>query len=712
MAAHPSARVAISSDFLDAFSELPRSQHGKVRRFIEQFKSNPTGPGINYEKIQGAADDKLRSVRIDQAYRGIVLKPEEGNVYMLLWVAHHDDAYRWARNRRYGIHPETGAIQVIPADEAAERAETELEDSKSEDDAEGLYSEFRDRELVRLGVPNALMPLVRSVQHEEDLDGLEEYLPQEAFEALFLLAAGGTLQEVDREMAALRRERREREVDTSDYAAALENPDTMRRFHVVEDELELVEILEAPLEKWRVFLHPSQRHLVEMEANGPVRVLGGAGTGKTVVAMHRAKLLADRLLEKGSEERVLFTTFTVNLAADIEESLAKICSPEALERIEVVNLDRWVNNFLRGQGYDFSIDYGRRTEVLWEKAMHQAPSEIDLPRSFYREEWEQIIQPYELTELQDYLRLPRIGRGTPLRRRQRKAVWPVFEEYQALLDENRLREADGAMRDARVLLDKKGSILPYRHIVVDEAQDWGRQAWLLLRAMVPEQPNDLFIVGDAHQRIYRTPVVMSHCGIDIVGRGRRLRINYRTTEENRRWAVSLLEGVEYDDLDGGVDDQSGYRSLLRGVDPEVHAFDSFSEEVEFLAQFLAGLTDGELKRVCLVARRNRDVDRYAGALHSRGITTYPIRRTKPEDREAPGVRLATLHRVKGLEFDRVIVAGADDGTIPLDKALNQASDKAERESVETRERSLLYVAVTRARKEVHVTCHGTPSRFL
>jgi len=338
-------KVAISDRFLEAFSEVPKNKQKKVRRFMTKFRQDPTMPGINYEKIEGAKDPKLRSVRIDQAYRGIVLKPDQGNVYMLLWVDHHDDAYQWARNRLVQIHPETGSLQVLPMEEGEVPRSNGHEEV--EEDADDLFADHRDRELVQLGVPEALMPLVRSIRTEEQLDDLQPYLPEEAYEALFLLAAGHTRREVDNELAYRDRS----EVDTEDYAAALERPNSKRRFAVVEDDEDLEQMLEAPLEMWRVFLHPSQRRLVTMHANGPVRVLGGAGTGKTVVAMHRAVWLAENFFTDPYDQ-LLFTTFTKNLAADIEENLRLIASDETLSRIEVRNLDAWVTEFLRDQGYE------------------------------------------------------------------------------------------------------------------------------------------------------------------------------------------------------------------------------------------------------------------------------------------------------------------------------------------------------------------------
>lgn len=304
-----------------------------------------------------------------------------------------------------------------------------------------------------------------------------------------------------------------------------------------------------------------------------------------------------------------------------------------------------------------------------------APSEPRLTDSFYPKEWEQVIQPQEVRSLKDYIRASRVGRGVRLNRKARKAIWPVFEEYLVLLDEHRIREADDAMRDARIILGERGHILPYVSIIVDEAQDMDVQAFRLLRAMVPKGKNDLFVVGDAHQRIYRLRVVLGRCGINIKGRGRRLKINYRTTEENRQWAVSLLKGMEVDDLDGGLDET-------------------------------------QLKDACLVARTNRLVQQYESVLSSRGIKCYVIKRSEPEDRNRQGLRVATMHRVKGLEFDRVIIAGVNKGIVPLSAAFEGYDSDTERKDVETRERALLYVAATRAKKEVLITWFGAKSSFI
>ena len=309
MALEQTFKVAIFDEFLDAFARIPRSKQKKVSKFLRKFRQDPTQPSINYEPISTFSDPRLRTVRIDLEYRAIVRQPEQGNTYLLLWVDHHDKAMRWAQNKSVSVHPETGALQVFisqpggaaPAPEAAAEAAPVR-----------LFDGVRDRELLRLGVPGQQLDTVRALGDSEELEAVREQLPPEAFEALFWLSEGESLGEVERAMAVSA----EPDVDTGDIDRALERDASKRRFVVVEDDAALETMLDAPLEKWRVFLHPSQRQLVERSWNGPVRVLGGAGTGKTVVAMHRAAYLAEKVFT-GAGDCILFTTFTKNLAQDI-----------------------------------------------------------------------------------------------------------------------------------------------------------------------------------------------------------------------------------------------------------------------------------------------------------------------------------------------------------------------------------------------------------
>lgn len=707
-------KIAIGAEFLTAFARLPGKQQGKVGHFLEKFRSNPMAGSIHYEKITGAKDANLRSVRIDQTYRGIVLKPQRGNVYMLLWVDHHDEAYAWARQRRFTINAHTGSLQVV-ATEAAP-ASGKAAEKRLPVVERGLFKDVKDKPLLKLGVPDPLLPAVRQVQTDTDLEELEGQLPQEAAEALFLLAAGFSLEETFLETA--KSLDKIPAVDTSDYAAALVNEDSRRRFHVIADAMELAEILKAPLEKWRVFLHPSQRQLVEMTANGPVRVLGGAGTGKTVVAMHRARYLAQEVFTK-SGDRILFTTFTRNLAEDIRANLKQICPLDVMRRIDVINLDAWVHQYLKKNGYEHSLLFSSTTrKEYWQEAMQSAPDDPDLPQSFYEQEWEHVVQAQAVAREADYLRASRLGRGRRLSRRQRKQIWPVFEEYRAILNRNNRKEFIDATRDARALLESRGDTLVYQAVVVDEAQDMSAEAFKLIRQIVPptrpDVKNDIYIVGDAHQRIYAHRVVLGRCGIEIRGRARKLRLNYRTTDEIRRWATALLEDRDIDDLDGGKDSNAGYRSLLHGDLPAVKSFASFDEEAAHIAALLADFSSQgiPLNTVCLVARTGALLEQYEAALEPQGLPVARIDQNTSDDRDAEGLRTATMHRVKGLEFDHMLVAAVNEGVLPLAAVAQSHDNDFARYEFETKERSLLYVAATRAKKSVLLTSFDTPSPLL
>jgi len=702
-------RLAISDEFFDAYSRLPRNAQGKVSEFINRFRQDPTRPGLNYESIQDSRDKHMKSVRVDQAHRVIVLKPDSGNVYVLLWIAKHDDAYAWARRKVCRVNEVSGALQIIDVEDVEATTE-QLSQEKTQQP--GRFDQIADRQLMQLGVPEILLPAVRQVTTDEGVDRLIPHLPREASDALLMLAAGYELDEVFRQ---LEKPKEVESVDPEDLETALQNDDSLSRFMVITDDTELEEMLAAPLEKWRVFLHPTQRKLVERNWNGAVRVLGGAGTGKTVVAMHRARwLVQNRFTEL--TDRILFTTFTRNLAVDIEANLKSICSPELMRRIRVVNLDSWVTEFLKQEGVETRIVYSDETEEFWRQAYTLAPVELGLPVSFYQEEWQTVVLNQGCQILRDYLVARRHGRGTRLNRQQRQAIWPVFEEYRNLLREKGLREPDDAMRDvAQIIATKGAAALPYKAVIVDEAQDLSEAAFTLLRAIAGQpKPNDLFIVGDPHQRIYGKVVTLSRCGIDIRGRSRKLRLNYRTTDEIRRWATEILEGIDIDDLDGGNDSLKDYRSLMHGEEPTIKSFSRFEDELAHLKQVLTRIQTVEqsLSGVCLAFRTISLLEQYETALKSMELPVKRIRRNQPDNPLEEGARLGTMHRVKGLQFNYILLPALTAEVLPLKRGLDSCTDDTSRSQFLNKERSLLHVAATRAKKQVIVSYYGQPSPFL
>ena len=452
----------------------------------------------------------------------------------------------------------------------------------------------------------------------------------------------------------------------------------------------MLAIMNAPLAQWRVFLHPTQRKLAVGDRSGPVRVLGGAGTGKTVLAMHRAKWLAENRTADG--KKVLFTTFTRNLAGDIEQNLKTLCGPTTLAKLEVRNLDAWVHGFMRAQKLEHRIVYDRKQDAAlqaWQAAMAVRDSKLDLPDDFYELELEQVVLAQGITTLEEYRVTRRTGRKGLLSRGKRDTVWPVFEEYRGQLASRKLKEVDDAYREVAGLMTGQTAQTEYSAIVIDETQDFGPQALKLIRAMISTGPNDLFFVGDGHQRIYgRNRASMSKCGIDIRGRSRKLYLNYRTTDEIRRQAVALLEGCEIDDLDDGHDETKRYKSLSHGPVPSVvesNGLEAAAEQaIGFVRQLHAEAADGTKPSVCVIASSEKNREAMAKQLQAAGFTSVTIsaRSNHPEARDA--VHFATMHRAKGLEFDAVVVVAPD-------SYFGEAQDTAS-------QRRLVYVALTRAKR--------------
>lgn len=690
--------VAISTDFLTSFAALPRQKQGKATEFFNKFRNNPNASGINYEKIEDGIDKNICSVRIDDAYRAIVVRCQDTNVYMLLWVDHHDEAYNWAKRKKCSINKVTGGVQVFDVQEVTVTEET---------DARTLFSSYSDDQLIRLGLPAEQLAMVKNITSVEALHDMKKSLPEDVYEGLEWLAHGFDYDEVLETLF----EEDNTQVEEEDFAKALQLDSSKKTFVIIDGEEELKRIMAEPLEMWRIFLHPTQRKIVNADYSGAARVLGGAGTGKTVVAMHRARRLSESLL---GERRILFTTFTRNLADDIRDNLRKIATIDQMKRIEVINLDAWVSAFLREQGYEYKICYGDDLDRIWDDAIAQAGGSLDYTRNFFVDEWIKVVQAQESYSREKYIKATRIGRGLRLDRAKRIKVWGVFEEYMRLMDEKRLRDSEFAMYECRKILENQFAGGKYESVIVDEGQDLSPSAYRLIRALAgAEHKNDIFIVGDAHQRIYRNKAVLSKCGINVRGRARKLRINYRTTEEIRKYAFGLLKGISFDDMDESYDDGDNCQSLTHGEMPVIKSFDTPEEELEFICDEIKELEASGVpqKDICLVARTHRLIDDYKSGLRNNQFSIFEVKANKVDDRSYEGVRIATMHRVKGLEFNYIFAAGVNNRVLP-NGTRSDFSDDVSLEDFQTEEKCLLYVALTRARAGAYVTCYGKLSELI
>ena len=427
--------------------------------------------------------------------------------------------------------------------------------------------------------------------------------------------------------------------------------------------------------------------------------------------MHRAKQLATSLREN---ERILFTTYTANLASDIKENLRKICTLDELRKIDVINLDAWVAQFLREHGFSAEIAYDEKITEIWEDAVAMNDVSSEFPINFYEDEYNRVVVAQEAFSLEKYVKASRIGRGTRLDRKKHMQLWKVFESYLNIMKERQIRDINTAMYECRMLLAKSNSEIRYKHVIVDEGQDLSVNGLRLLRTVAgDEHENDIFIVGDSHQRIYKNKATLSKGGINVRGRSSILRINYRTTEEIRKAAFALLNGISFDDLDDDFDMGDHCQSLTHGTAPQVNRFANANEEFDYVLKEIKKLTDSGVsaKNICVVARTHKLLDDYIAQFTSNRIRCYEIKGNKADDRGFDGIRVATMHRVKGLEFQYIFIVAANKRIIPLVSAIDCADSVSTNERI-TAEKCLLYVALTRAQKCAYISGYGQMSEFL
>jgi hypothetical protein len=710
------ATLTIATTFLNDYARLESRLQRRIGDLVTSFaQMTPAelgkAKGVNLEPYNGSADPRSRTIRITRNHRGIVLDVGDGEHFVLTRVCTHDEAERWMTNNTFKVNAATQALEVI--DMASITTEVEAAVAAEPSSKPSLFAHRRDRDFVNLGVDEELVPALMALTSEDQLAGLIGLFPPSQADAVIGLTTDAEVDEIYRELAGAI----DKEFDTDDVVAALEAPASQAAFHVVEGQDELADILAQPLAMWRIFLHPSQRHLAYRDSySGPARVTGGAGTGKTVVAIHRAKVLAERL-ESPLGKPILFTTFTRNLAQAIENDLRAL-DPAAVSRVDVINVDRLVFALVReAEGRDPKVaqdDYCKKVadEVVTERAM-----DIEYSGSFLVNEWEQVVLANNCRSRADYFAVSRAGRGIPLNRRRRAEVWKAIDELERRLDQAGRRTHLQLAAAAAGYLEPR-TTKPYQHVVVDEAQDLHEAQWRLLRAVVAEAPGDMFIVGDSHQRIYDRRSSLSKVGIKVVGRSAKLKLNYRTTHEIMAWSLAMLGtdgGVTADDLDGGSDKHSfaGYHSLRSGPEPVLAGFRTRPEMLDALVEQVRAWIDEGVDPIAigLAARTNRQVEAAKDALDSAGLTTCLL--PQKDLPSKPGVRLGTMHRMKGLEYERVAVSDADDASVPAGWAMTERDDDPVQHASDLElEKSLLYVAATRARDGLYITWSGTPSRFL
>ena len=676
-----------ASTFADALGKLTHQEQKQVKITTVDLMMDPKGTGLSLERLTRAGDDKVWSARVSRDLRIILRRDGEDN--LLAYVGHHNDAYRWAERRKFIPHERSGAMQIVEVIEGQQKAEAEYGDQSSAtepaDEAIQPFWSLTDDQLLDVGVPREWLSYVQKMP-EAEIDTLFDRLPAEAAEALYDFATGGKLEDHIVTPA---------EPGANPYA----HPDAQRRFRVFDNVDELTAALDAPFEKWAVFLHPAQRELVRRKVTGPTRVTGSAGTGKTIVALHRAVYLA----EQSETARVLLTTFSPELARALSAKLEiqTQAVPELRERITVRPLDEAaVELYCQQLGEPDLVDDGEIRELIEEAV--SAGLGGDLSPQFLLEEWQELVDAWGVTDPESYATLPRIGRRTRLGPKQREAAWAVFDHVRTQMAERAL-VTRAMIYDRLTGWIKDGGAIPFEHVVVDEAQDL-TVAQVRFLAVVGKGRNDaLFLAGDIGQRIFRLPFSWAKLGLDIRGRSHSLRVNYRTSHQIRAMADRLLPPA-ITDLDGVEEGRRGTVSIFDGPVPEVKLLDDTEAEADFVSSWLRRcMTSGiPAKQIALLVRSSDQLDRARKSAEN-VVTAYA-------DVETPIVTV--MHDAKGLEFRAVAVMACDEDVIPDPQRLASIGDVAEMESVYETERHLLYVACTRARDQLLVTGIAPGSEFL
>ncbi|GAA0591511.1 SAV_2336 N-terminal domain-related protein [Actinomadura livida] len=686
------AQLAIANSFMPQYAKMEPKVRRSVEAALAKF-AEPTVGGLHLEKINGAQDPRIRTIRIDSHRRGVVLAPERGDVYCLLTVLAHDEAIAYAKSKRFSVNQAIGVLESWDQ-ERLKRLSPTLE-KVAEGSVDRLFRHIFDKDLHKLGIDRELIPLVRLLTDENQLMALERLVPESQYIALLALAQGMTVDQAWQEVASLLAEQAPAAVDPDDLEAAMRR--TPGHVVFVDGPENLREILARPFDTWRIFLHPVQRKAVLRESySGPAQVTGGAGTGKTVAALHRARYLARR-----DGARVLLTTFTRNLAQSLQRRLDLLVDDaQVRQRITVDNVDRLAYSIVARHRRP-GIAGPDVLAPLWEQAAEGLPYST----TFLQHEWEHVILAQDLRSLDDYLTCPRTGRGVPLGKAQRRAVWQAVS---GVVDELRI----AGLSTFQQLANQATELVhapEYDHIIIDEAQDIHPTQWRLLRRLVASGPDDLFVVADPHQRIYESHVSLASLGINVRGRSTKLKLNYRTTQEILSWAVPLLGLEPAQGLDDSPDTLDGYRSPIHGSLPVVRGYADKDAELEALAaQVRAWIAEGiEPAAIGVATRHQYMVRRVTGRLKAEGITAYQV------PSMSVGVQVASMHRMKGLEFRCVAVVGAEEGAIPSSLAITPEAEDGQAHAQDTqKERRLLFVTCTRARDHLYVSYTGKPSPFL
>jgi hypothetical protein len=680
----------IYSTFQNSLDRLQADDQKQSKITAMDLQLNPTSPGHNFHKLDRARDPRFWSVRVNRDLRIIVYR--DPSRLILCYVDHHDNAYRWAQKRKLETNPKTGSAQIVEIREEVEIVKKyEVETETFPEEPRPAIIEVTDEELLAYGVPKEWLSDVKNATEELILD-VADHLPTEAQEAVLQLAIGNK-PEIPKALEPV--------------TDPFEHPDALRRFRVMNNVEELQQALDFPWEKWTLFLHPDQKHIVQRDFNGPSRISGSAGTGKTIVALHRAVFLA----KKYDDSRVLLTTFSQALANSLKTKLRRLIhsEPRLGERIDVISMNVLAANL-------FESRIGKVTLITRDqlkKHISIASKKVEghqFSNLFILNEWEQVVDAWQINSWEDYRDFKRLGRKIRLAEPQRKKIWSIFKHLIVQLEDERLKTEAGMFQ---LLTDNFNSKeqSPYDHYIIDEAQDINVPQLKFMESIAGSAHNGLFFTGDLGQRIFQSPFSWKSIGINIQGRSSTLRVNYRTSHQIRSQSDMLLE-KEIRDVDGNTEIRNQTVSIFNGPKPLIESYDSPDEEVAGVAKWLMEKvkTGSSESEIGVFVRSPDEFKRAEEALNKTGLKYKVL--DENFDIISGHISVSTMHLAKGLEFSSVVVMACDDEVIPSQERLESVADESELEDVYNTERHLLYVACTRARDNLLITYTQPCSEFI
>ena len=690
-------RFCIADSFTKALAKLTAQEQSAAKITVFDMQQDPSAPGLKFHRIDKSKDPNFWSVRSNRDIRVIVHKTAAS--FLVCYVDHHDDAYKWAERRRIEAHPKTGAAQIVEVRERVEEIavpvyteqqphEPAVADVPEHPVLPLLFTDLSEDDLLEVGVPEDWVPDVRQAT-EDGFFELTDHIPAEAAEALLDYVATGNLNKPEEAIPG---------------ASPFDHPDAQRRFRVLEDVEELERALEYPWDQWAIFLHPSQRFVVEQRFNGPARVSGSAGTGKTVVALHRAAAV----LKNNPKAKVLLTTFSSPLANALEHKLAMLTGSEA-SNVTILPFEGVARDL-------FTLAYGHTPRAASNEqvraALASASKDLEISEftiRFLVSEWNNVIDAWQINSLDAYRDVPRLGRKNRMGSKQRERVWPIFVRARELLEAQGVNSWPGIFSKVTDYYEAREH-KPFTHIIVDEAQDLGVPELRMLAAIADQSAGALFFAGDLGQRIFKEPFSWKALGIDIRGRSHTLKVNYRTSHQIRQTVDQLLPPLVRD-VDGNEEDRRGTVSVFNGPEPVIRVYEDRDQEIDGLATWVSeAINEGiEPEEIGIFVRSTRELTRARAVVKKASQTPLELSE-RVEDRDGR-TSIGTMHLAKGLEFKAVVVMACDDDILPLQDRIETVADETELDEVYETERHLFYVACTRARERLLVSGVEPASEF-